>query len=120
MAATVNIVLLFRITILGVIAFQIALIFGASWGRLTQGGRVDGSLPGTGRDIAGCSVLILVAVTAAILSAIGHWPRWIAWVAVSVIFVSTVLNLITASAAERRLWAPVMTVMSIPSLLIVW
>lgn len=106
-------VFLFCTMITVVIGFQVALILGAPWGRLTQGGQVDGALPLPGRIIAALSIPILGAMALAILSADGYWPnwpRWTAWAALAVIFVSTVLNWITPSAAERRLWGSVMTV----------
>ncbi len=109
--------------LIGVIGFQIALILGAPWGRITQGGQVDGALPLSGRIVAAVSILILGAVVLAVLSADGcwpRWPRWTSWAAVIVIFVSTVLNWITPSAPERRLWAPTMTVMLCLTTAVVW
>ncbi|WP_238928717.1 hypothetical protein [Alexandriicola marinus] len=114
---------LFSLMILGVIGFQVALIFGAPWGRLTQGGQVDGPLPLSGRIVAALSIVILAATALAILSADGswpNWPRWTAWPALGVMVVSTVLNWITPSAAERKLWAPVMTVLLALALAILW
>ena len=108
--------------ILGVISFQIALILGAPWGRLTQGGQIDGALPAFGRIIAAFSIVILVTIALAMLSFEGNgpnWPRWTAWAALAVIAVSTLLNWITPSAAERKLWAPIMSVMLILALTIV-
>ncbi|PUB17329.1 hypothetical protein [Yoonia sediminilitoris] len=111
------------VVILGVIGFQVALIVGAPWGRLTQGGQVDGALPLSGRIIAALSIAILAAIALALLSADGYWPywpRWTAWPAVAVIFVSTVLNWITPSVAERKLWGPIMTVILCLTIAIVW
>ena len=48
--------------ILGVVAFQVALIAGAPWGRLTQGGLYEGALPTWGRAAAGVSIFILIAL----------------------------------------------------------
>lgn len=109
--------------IVGVIGFQIALILGAPWGRLTQGGQVDGSLPASGRVIAAISIFILLGLALAVLSADGRWPNWPAWtgwVALGVNTVVTVLNWITRSAPERRLWAPITTVMLILVVAVVW
>ncbi|TNY47016.1 hypothetical protein FGC33_03550 [Streptococcus pyogenes] len=109
--------------ILGVIGFQVALILGAPWGRLTQGGQVEGALPRSGRMVAALSIVLLVAMALAILSADGHWPgwpRWTGWGAVAVTGVSMVLNWITPSAAERRLWGPIMTLMFGLSFAVCW
>ncbi len=123
MTTIIDVVYLFCLMILGVIGFQVALILGAPWGRLTQGGQVDGALPPSGRIIAALSIVILAAIAFAILSTDGYrpnWPRWTAWPAVSVIALSTVLNWITPSTAERKLWGPIMTVMLILAIVIVW
>lgn len=109
--------------ILGVIGFQVALILGAPWGRLTQGGQVDGPLPPAGRAAAAVSIVILVALALAMLSAAGQWPNWPAWtgrVALAVNAVVMVLNWITPSAAERRVWGPITTVIFLLGVAIVW
>ncbi len=109
--------------ILGVIGFQIALILGAPWGRITQGGQVEGPLPPSGRMVAAVSIAILMGMALAILSADGRWPGWPAWtgwMAVAVNALSMILNWITPSAPERRLWGPIMTVMFALAVAIVW
>lgn len=114
---------LFCLGIIAVIGFQVALVLGAPWGRVTQGGQVEGPLPLRGRIIAALSIAILAAVGMAILSANGNWPnwpRWTAWAAVAVVFASTVLNWITPSPAERKLWGPFMTAMLVLAIAIVW
>ena len=98
----------------GVIFFQIALVFGAPWGRVTQGGTHAGKLPRSGRIVSGVSIFILTGMALAIVSATGgwpHWPRWASWAALAVQSVSTLLNWITPSRPERRLWAPITSVM---------
>lgn len=104
----------YLLIISAVIVFQFCLIAGAPWGHLTQGGRYDRALPIPGRVAAGLSVLLLICMAASITSAAGMapgWPSWTGWAAVGVQVLSTVLNWITPSAAERRLWRPVTTVM---------
>lgn len=102
------------VMILGVIGFQVALILGAPWGRLTQGGQIEGPLPRSGRLVAAASIIVLVGMALAVLSADGRWPSWpswTGWIAVAVNALSTLLNWITPSTAERKLWGPIMTVM---------
>lgn len=96
------------------IGFQIALIIGAPWGRLTQGGQNEGPLPLTGRIVAFISIFVLAAMAMAVLSAAGLWPNWHNWtglVAVAIQALSCLLNWITPSALERRLWGPATSVM---------
>lgn len=98
----------------GVIVFQLCLIGGAPWGRLTQGGRYEGALPSSGRVVAGLSIPVLGCMGAGVFSAAGmppSWPAWTAWAAMSVQALSAGLNWITPSRAEKRLWAPVTGVM---------
>lgn len=109
--------------ILGVIGFQIALILGAPWGRVTQGGQTEGPLPASGRSVAALSIVILVGMALAILSADGRWPNWplwTGWAAVTVNALSAFLNWITPSSAERKLWGPIMTVMLGLAVAVMW
>ena len=94
----------------GVIGFQIALMGGAPGGPITQGGTHEGVLPLSGRVIAGVSIFILIFMGLATGSVAGlwpHWPLWTGWVALGIQALSTVLNWITPSRPERRLWGPI-------------
>ncbi|UYV36900.1 DUF4175 domain-containing protein [Rhodobacteraceae bacterium D3-12] len=105
---------LYYVACAGAIGFQFALIFGAPWGRITQGGRHAGALPVSGRIAAGVSVFILLAMVFSIISAAGwwpHWPVWASWLALAVQALSTLANWITPSRAERILWGPITLVM---------
>jgi len=109
--------------IAGVAGFQVALILGAPWGRLTQGGQIEGPLPRSGRLAAAASIVVLVAMALAVLSADGRWPGWPSWTgwsAVALNAVIMVLNWITPSTAERNLWGPITTVMVALALAVHW
>lgn len=104
----------YAVACLGVIAFQMALIAGAPWGALTQGGRVTGPVDQRGRLAAFVSIFILGAMASAVLSVAGlppRWPSWTIWPALAVQTLSTLANWVTPSAPERRLGAPVTTAM---------
>jgi len=106
--------LVYVLIIAVVIVFQLCLIAGAPWGRLTQGGRHEGALPASRRIAAGLSIMLLAAMGTAIASSAGlfpRWPDWTGWVATGVQGLSTLLNWITPSRPERRLWGPVTTAM---------
>lgn len=108
--------------ILGVVGFQIALIAGAPLGYLTQGGRHQGRLPLRNRVAAGVSIALLLCMGAAIASIAGRvpaTPAWIGWATVGVQALSTLANWATPSAPERRLWAPINTVMLAAALCVV-
>jgi hypothetical protein len=108
-----SLTIVYSIIILGVICFQMALIFGAPWGRITQGGTHDGALPKQGRIIAAISIILLVAMICSIISMGGHWPhwpRWTGWLTVTINLIMCVLNWITPSVAERKIWGPITSV----------
>jgi hypothetical protein len=107
---------LFTIIIAATILFQICVIAGAPWGRFTQGGQHAGKLPIGNRIAAGVSILLLLAMAAAMLSAGGFWPNWPVWTGWALLVLqvlSTIMNWITPSKQERRIWGPITTLMLI-------
>lgn len=103
-----------------VIAFQLALVAGAPWGALTQGGRVTGQLPMTARAVALFSAALLVffiflVQTRAHSVSATRFRRAI-WVVVIYCALGIVANAATSSPAERLLWLPVVTAMFFASL----
>jgi hypothetical protein len=113
--------ILYAVGSLGIILFQLCLIAGAPWGRLTQGGKVDGSLPTSGRIAAAINILLFAAMSLAILSAAGYWPNWpiwTGWTTLAIQAVSAILNWITPSVQERKLWGPITLAMLLFVLLV--
>jgi hypothetical protein len=113
--------ILYAVSSLGVILFQLCLIAGAPWGRLTQGGKIDGPLPTSGRVVAAINVFLFAVMTLAILSAAGYWPNWpiwSGWTTLAIQAVSALLNWITPSVRERKLWGPITLIMLILVLMV--
>ena len=109
----------------GAIAFQLALALGAPWGAYAMGGMNRGTLPPAMRVAAVVQALVLALLALAVLSRAGlvHVPvvrdlPWLVWVAVAFSAVSLVLNGISRSPGERRIWVPVALVMLGSSLLV--
>jgi len=105
---------LYTFLIVGIIAFQVALVAGAPWGHLTQGGQHQGVLPVKLRVVAGVSILLLICMGLAIASMAGLVPPspvWTGWATVGVQALTTVANWATPSNSERWLWGPISTVM---------
>ncbi|MCX8007157.1 MAG: hypothetical protein N3B11_03465 [Coriobacteriia bacterium] len=105
------------------VLFQVALALGAPWGAYAMGGRFPGRLPPRMRLLALLQAALLSAMTALVLATAGAslpgWdrvPRWSIWGVVGVSALSLVLNVLTPSARERRVWAPAALVMLLSSL----
>ncbi|MFI2858997.1 hypothetical protein ACH6EH_17970 [Paenibacillus sp. JSM ZJ436] len=107
-----------------VISFQIALALGMPWGSYTMGGKFPGKLPVFMRFICLLQIGILGGFAVLVMSQSGLIPgaeapsvssKWI-WAAVAFSAVAVILNLITPSVQERRIWAPVSGVLLITSL----
>lgn len=108
-----------------VAAFQLALTLGAPWGEYAMGGAVSGPLPPALRAAALVQALLWVVFTCVVLSRAGialpRWARasrWMAWGVVAVMAISTVLNVLTPSAGERMIWAPVALTLLVCSVLV--
>ena len=108
-----------------VVAFQIALALGAPWGAYAMGGAFPGQFPPAMRVGAFVQAGILLGFAGIVLARAGialrTWERvsrWMVWVVVGFSALSLVLNLITPSAGERMLWAPVALVLLVCSLLV--
>jgi hypothetical protein len=109
----------------GVVAFQIALALGAPWGAYAMGGAFPGQFPPALRLAALVQAAVLALLAGVVLArasiALRSWfrlSRWLVWAAVAFAAVSLVLNLITPSAGERMIWAPVAFVLLVSSLLV--
>jgi hypothetical protein len=104
----------YTIATAGVIIFQVALALGAPWGAYAMGGASPGRFPPAMRVAALIQAAVLGALAVAVLSHAGlalpslaeAYP-WLIWVAVAVSALSVLLNAITRSAGERRIWLPV-------------
>ncbi len=103
--------------------FQLALIAGAPWGELTLGGRWRGRLPLAVRAIPAISLLLLIGFMDIVAARAGlAFPEWAArsqsliWVVVAYCGLGIVANAATPSARERRLWLPVLIVLTALSL----
>jgi hypothetical protein len=103
------------VVMLGIAAFQVALVFGAPWGAYTQGGGTEGALATSGRVLAAVSCAILVVMAAAILARVGEGPLTtaprrlvtaLAWLTTLYSALAVVLNLATESSSERAVFAP--------------
>jgi hypothetical protein len=101
-----------------VIAFQLALALGAPWGRYAMGGAYPGRFPPRMRAAAvvqagllGVLAVIVLADAGLVFPGLSASYPWLIWLAVAFSGVSVVLNAISRSADERRIWLPVAILM---------
>lgn len=118
MTITTTAALIYTIITAGIIVFQLALAAGAPWGEYAMGGAYPGRFPPAMRVAAVVQAVLLALLAGVVLACAGvALPGWAAastrliWLVVAVAVLATILNWITPSARERRLWAPVATVM---------
>jgi len=107
--------LVFAGAALVVMLFQFALALGVPWGHLAMGGRYPGRMPVAMRVSAWAQGGIMAAMGWTVAAHAGviaeQPPGWTLWVVAGITLMTFVLNLITPSRAERRLWGPVTFVM---------
>lgn len=103
--------------------FQLALALGAPWGGLAMGGAFPGTFPPAMRVAALVQIVVMAGVALVVLARAGlmlpSWgpaSRWLVWAVVGLLGVGVVLNLITPSALERLIWAPVAILLFLSSL----
>jgi hypothetical protein len=106
--------LLYAVVSVGVVVFQLALAAGAPWGAYAMSGAFPGKFPLTLRIAALAQAAVIAGMAVVVLSRAGlvlaRWSavtRWLVWFVVAFAAVSLILNLITPSADERAIWAPV-------------
>jgi hypothetical protein len=115
----------FAILAVGVIAFQLGLALGAPWGAYAMGGAFPGRYPPAMRVAAVVQGVLVGLIAIAVLSAadlilpdLARAVPWLIWVAVVFSALAVVLNAISRSAGERRIWVPVTVAMLLCSLLV--
>jgi hypothetical protein len=106
-----------------VVGFQLALAAGAPWGEYAMGGRFPGRFPPAMRAAAVVQAVVLALLALVVLDEAGivalGWTAalpWLGWVPVVVSALSVVMNAITPSRVERRLWLPLGLVLLVSSL----
>jgi protein-S-isoprenylcysteine O-methyltransferase Ste14 len=109
----------------GAMAFQIALAAGAPWGAYAMGGAVPGRWPAPLRIVAFAQATMLGLMIAIVAACAGlALPRWsraarrAIWAVVLFSAMALAANVVTPSAGERALWAPVAATMLVSSLVI--
>lgn len=103
-----------------VMLFHTAAILGAPVGHLTMGGRWPGVLPPAARLLSALSLVIIGLTAIVVLARAGvirrTLPSWNMRAVLAYLAVAIPMHIATPSAAERKLWLPVIFVMTASAL----
>ena len=117
--------LIFALVAAGAVAFQLGLALGAPWGAYAMAGRYPGAFPPRLRAAAVVQGAILAFLAIVVLSdalialpSLAQAAPWLIWAPVVFSAASLVLNVITPSPGERRIWVPVAVAMLASSLVV--
>ena len=117
--------LLFSTLIGVVIIFQLMLAAGMPWGSYAMGGKYPGKYPPAMRVASIIQAIILTFIAFIVLSKADLiFPGWntftktAIWFVVCFSIVATILNFITRSVWERRIWGPVSLLLLITSIIV--
>lgn len=106
--------------------FQLALALGAPLGEYAYGGQVVGKLPTLYRIASSISFLLLLAISGHYLAQLGLVPKlldddlnqWVNWGLIGFSAAAAVMNNITKSAKEKRLWGSTTIAMLIAAIVV--
>ncbi len=108
-----------------VVLFQLCLAVGLPWGEASMGGKYPGKYPPKMRAVAVVNMLVLSLIllivlihSGLILPSLHSISKVAIWFVVAFSAVSVLLNTITKSKIEKRIWAPV-TILQFVACLIV-
>lgn len=107
------------------VLFQLGLTIGMPWGEASMGGKFPGKYPPKMRVVSLVNSILLCFMAAIVLTKSGMlFPHFKTFSNVTIYFVvgfstvATILNIITPSKIERKLWAPVSTMLLITSIIV--
>jgi hypothetical protein len=106
--------------------FQLALVFGAPMGEYAYGGQMPGKLPIPYRVASAVSFLLLLAIAGHYLAQLGLVPKllsddlnqWANWGLIGFAAAAAVMNNITRSVKEKRLWGSTTIAMLIAAIVV--
>lgn len=116
-------VLLYTFLVMLTVLFQISLIMGKEWGEYTLGGYIKGALPIMMRIVPIISVAVLAYLLLFVLQStqgfsLIPYPSFFKWLFLGFHGVSFVMNSMTQSEKEKKLWQPVTLVLLLLSAVI--
>ena len=108
-----------------VVLFQLGLALGLPWGKASMGGKYPGKYPPAMRIVAVLNMVILSGIAIIVLvKADLLFPRLDSFASTAIWFIigfcaiGTLLNAITPSKIERKLWLPTTALLFVTSLIV--
>ncbi len=106
--------------------FQLALVFGAPLGEYAYGGQMPGKLPTPYRIASAISFTLTLAISGHYLAQLGVVPKLLGedlnqcvnWGLIGFAAVAALMNNITKSAKEKRLWGSTTIAMLIAAIVV--
>ena len=118
-------VIIFTILSAILVLFQLGLTLGMPWGEASMGGKFPGKYPPKMRIVSLINSFILSLIAMVVLiKAELLLPQYKSYANVVVYFVvafsavATILNILTPSKIERKIWAPVATLLLVTSIIV--
>ena len=108
-----------------IVLFQLGLTLGIPWGEASMGGKYSGKYPPKMRIVSLINSLILIFIAVIVLvkaDILLQQYKSISNIAIYFVVgfsaVATILNIITPSKIERKIWAPIATLLLIASIIV--
>jgi hypothetical protein len=106
--------------------FQLALVLGAPMGEYAYGGQMPGRLPIAYRVSSAFSFLLMLAIAGHYLAQLGWVPKllgedlnqWVNWGLIGFASLAAIMNNITRSVKEKRLWGSTTIAMLIATIIV--
>ena len=117
--------LIFSMLIVIIVLFQIGLAMGMPWGEYAMGGYFPGRFPWTLRLLAIFQGLLLIIFAIIVLDKAALFrfgffsiPSIAIWFVAAFSILTAILNFITKSKKERKVWFPISILLLITSLIV--
>jgi hypothetical protein len=117
--------IVFAILSVAIILFHLGLTLGMPWGEASMGSKYPGKYPPKMRVVSFINIFILIIIGVTVLTeAELIFPRLKSFSNTAIYFVvsfsalETILNLITPSKIERKIWAPVAVILLVTSIIV--
>ena len=116
---------IFTILSIIIVLFQFGLAIGMPWGEASMGGKYPGIYPPKMRVVSLINIFVLSIIAVIVLiKADIIFPQLKSFSNIAIYFIvgfsviATILNLITPSKIERKIWLPVAVVLLVTSIIV--